>query len=49
MAHGAEAHKKSSKEMCDARYTYSSKFTENFKVIVLKASIILNVNCVKTL
>jgi len=28
---------------------HSSKFTENFKGIVLKAPLILNVNCVKTL
>ena len=28
---------------------YSSKFTENFKGIVLKAPLILNVNCAKIL
>ena len=28
---------------------YSSKLTENFKGIVLKAPLILNVNCVKIL
>jgi len=28
---------------------YSSNFTENFKGIELKAQLILNVNCVKTL
>jgi len=28
---------------------YSSKFTENFKGIVLKATLIINVNCAKIL
>jgi len=46
MAPSADAHKKSSKEMCKL---HSSKFTENFKGIVLNPPLLSNVNCAKIL
>ena len=48
MVPGADAHKKYSKEMCDANFN-TSKFSDNFKVIVLKTLRVLNVNCAKIL
>jgi len=48
MAPSADAHKKSSKENCEVQLN-TSKFSDNFKVIVLKTLRVLNVNCAKIL